>query len=455
MKSNANFSKLAFITVLLFSLAALLLSQQTRESKKGYENLTGEQILQAIASSFRTALAKVEPAIVMLEVEREKGNPSLPPEIELKLKSLQSPTENPAYRQRPKAPVTGFVLSKDGYIITSYYNVSDRVKKISVHLKDGRTFAGKLLGIDEINDIAVIKIAADNLYTAKFAKKNLKQGQIIATAGRSPTFELTFNSGTMAQIKDDRKLYSLNLKTNFGNAGAPVFNLAGEIVGIIVQVSADAPHGQNSGLGFAMPISAVLKEAEALKKGISRTKPKKAFLGIKTGVGGTASMSGVLISTVEANTGAAAAGLKPGDLIIGIDGSTISNIEELRKIVKKKRKGDKLTLKIVRNTKTISVKVTLKADGLLGITVSPKGTALRSGVLIAAVLPNTGAAAAGLKPGDLITSADDSSISNLDELRRILKGKHPGDVLTLEIIRGTKTKTIKVILTAKPANYKD
>ena len=276
------------------------------------------------------------------------------------------------YETTAAASGSGFIISADGYIVTNHH-VIDGANKITVTLYDGKSYEAELIGSDESNDIAVLKIDADGLTPVVLGSSNdLSVGDEVVAIG-NPLGELTFSltAGVVSAL--DRTITTQNTTMNLiqtdtainsGNSGGALFNMYGEVVGITnAKYSSSGLTSEASidNIGFAIPIDNVKSIIESLIKNGYVIKP---YIGISVaevsselkdyGVPG-----GVAVKVVKDDSPAENAGLKVNDVITKVNGKEISSSSELIALVKASSKGDKLDLTVYRNGSYTEITVTV------------------------------------------------------------------------------------------------
>jgi putative serine protease PepD len=256
---------------------------------------------------------------------------------------------------------TGFVYDGDGHIVTNEH-VIDGASSVSVKLSDGSTWKATVVGSDISSDLAVLKISAPASKLTPLAlgdSSAVQVGDGVVAIGNPFGLDDTVTSGIVSAV--DREISApdstpiegaiqTDAAINHGNSGGPLFNLEGKVIGITAQIQSES--GGNEGVGFAIPSNTVRTIADQL---ISTGKAQHALLGVNVK---TAS-NGVGIAQVESGSGAAAAGLKVGDVITAVGSTPVSTAEQLRAVIAAHAPGDKLSLSILRNGKTTTVTVTL------------------------------------------------------------------------------------------------
>lgn len=271
---------------------------------------------------------------------------------------------------------SGFVLSQDGRIITNAH-VVEGADVVDVTLKDGRTFEGKVLGVDALTDVAVIQIKADDrLPTAPIGSaETLIPGQWAIAIGNPLGLDNTVTVGIVSAIgrssaqvgiSDKRvQFIQTDAAINPGNSGGPLLNDRGEVIGINTAIRANA-----QGLGFAIPIETAIRVATQISTSGSAEHP---FLGIqmldlspeiKAELNANENIpfpveqeTGVFIVQVLPDSPAAAGGLEAGDIIQKIGQTTIKSAADVQAQVENSSIGDPLNIEVLRNTRVISLQV--------------------------------------------------------------------------------------------------
>ena len=267
---------------------------------------------------------------------------------------------------------SGFVLTKDGYIVTNYHVVKD-ADTVKVTMYNGDEYDAKYVGGDEDYDIAVIKVEATDLQPVTLGNSdNLNVGDHVLAVG-NPLGELTFSmSGGMVScvnraINVDGTPFNMiqtDASINPGNSGGPLFNQYGEVVGIVSAKYSSYSSESVEGLGFAIPINDVIAMIQdIMTNGYVTNKP---YLGI-TGGTMTSQMAaqyrydvteGVFVYSVEEGSAAAQAGLKMGDVILKVDDTEIESMEDLTAVKKQYSAGDTVSLTIYREGQETTVELT-------------------------------------------------------------------------------------------------
>ena len=276
---------------------------------------------------------------------------------------------------------SGFFITKDGYILTNYH-VIEGASTVKVTAYDGTTYDAAVIGGDEDYDIAVIKVEGTNFQPVVIGKSGSVQiGETVAAVG-NPLGELTFSmsqgivSCVNRAINVDGKPFNMiqvDCSINPGNSGGPTFNAAGQVIGInssIASTAASSDSAGSIGIGFAIPSNLVKRVADEI---IKDGKVKHVALGVViksdtveadgvTRGGATITKSSATGSAVVSGGPADKAGLKEGDTIVAFNGNAVNNNYSLLGYVRAAALGDKVTLTIVRDGKTMNVDVTLDQE---------------------------------------------------------------------------------------------
>ena len=262
-----------------------------------------------------------------------------------------------------QAEGSGFVIDKNGNIITNAHVVSGATA-IKVRFSNGKTATAKLVGTDQSTDIAVIKVdvAASQLTPLELGNSATVQvGQDVAAIGSPFGLPGTLTAGIISAVNRTITApnnYSISgaIQTdaaiNHGNSGGPLLDTSGKVIGVNAQIDSDS--GGNDGVGFAIPINAAKSVATTL---IAGGKVQHAYLGIRVGDAQTG--NGAQVSSVVSGSPADKAGVQAGDVITAVDGDSIATADDLTATTSAHKPGDKVTLTVTRNGKTLKLTVTL------------------------------------------------------------------------------------------------
>lgn len=325
------------------------------------------------------AVRKVGPAVVRIDASRQISS-SLPDDLKHPLLKRFFGNENQeALEPNPdkfeQGTGSGFIIGSDGRLITNAH-VVDGAETVTVTLKDGQTYEGKVLGTDSFTDVAVIKIEAENLPTANLGDgENLIPGEWAIAIGNPLGLDNTVTVGIISAlgrsssqvgVPDKRvKFIQTDAAINPGNSGGPLLNSEGEVIGINTAIRADA-----QGLGFAIPIETAQRIADQLfTKGeaehpylgihmVNLTKETKQEINSNQDFNFTIDQDdGVIIVRVVPRSPAAQSGLQPGDIISKVGNSSVKTSLQVQDQVDLSKIGSKLPVEILRNGKRETLQV--------------------------------------------------------------------------------------------------
>ena len=279
------------------------------------------------------------------------------------------------YQTQAAASGSGFILSSDGYIITNYHVVED-ANSIKVTTYDNNSYEAELVGYDESNDIAVLKVNAKGLTPVILGDSDdMQVGDDVVAIG-NPLGELTFSltSGTVSALNRQitinnqaMNLIQTDCAINSGNSGGALFNSHGEVIGITnAKYSSSGSQSTASidNIGFAIPINTVRNIVTSI---IDNGYIEKPYIGITCytltndyrNSSSAAGTTGVVVQDVEKGGPAEEAGISSGDVISEIDGTKITSTSELTSLLSQHKEGDVITLTVYRDGETLKIKVTL------------------------------------------------------------------------------------------------
>ncbi len=372
---------------------------------------------------------------------------------------------------------SGFIISRDGYILTNNHVAGD-ADKLEVTLHDGRVFEAHLVGTDKHTDVAIIKIDQDDLPTLKMGDSDkIEVGQWVLAVGSPFGLTGTVTSGIVSAkgrnsmgITDYENFIQTDAAINPGNSGGPLVNMQGEAIGINTAIMSRS--GGYNGIGFAIPMNMAKSVCEQLIEHGSVTRgfmgvmiqPLTPDLATSFKLKGT---DGVLIGDVTADGPAAAAGLQRGDVVVKLDGEPVKDLTSFRNRVAMIKPGSKAKLEVMRNGKRKTIAVTIgklandamASDTTTGETVpsavkslglnvqaideqlaAKLGVSAGSGVVITQVAPGSEAAAHGLQPGMVIKEVDHKRVSNPHEFADVVKANKDANSVLLLVQRGEYTQ---------------
>jgi serine protease Do len=346
---------------------------------------------------------------------------------------------------------SGFIISTDGIILTNAHVVAD-ASEITVKLTDRREFDAKVLGVDRRTDIAVLKIEAKNLPVVKIGHASeLKVGEWVAAIGSPFGFENTITSGIVSAkaraLPDENYVpfIQTDVAVNPGNSGGPLFNMDGEVVGVNSQIFSRT--GGFMGLSFAIPIDVAVQVKDDL---VQNGKVTRGRIGVQiqdvnqalANSFGLPKPQGALISGVEPGSPAEKAGLKSGDVVLGVNGKEINQLSELSGAIAATRPGNNARLQIWREGKSrdVDVKVAelVEPQKVAANSAGDPQTSAKLGLTLRELAPDerkqlktdgglvvqnaTGAAArAGIQAGDVILAFNDTPLKSVEQLKGLMK----------------------------------
>ena len=345
---------------------------------------------------------------------------------------------------------SGFIISSDGIILTNAHVVAE-ASEITVKLTDRREFEARVLGVDKRTDIAVLKIDAKNLPAVKIGHASeLKVGEWVAAIGSPFGFENTITSGIVSAkaraLPDENYVpfIQTDVAVNPGNSGGPLFNMDGEVVGINSQIYSRS--GGFMGLSFAIPIDVAMQVKDDL---VNTGKVTRGRIGVQiqdvnqalANSFGLPKPQGALISGVEPGSPAEQAGLKSGDVVLGVNGKAINQLSELSGAIAATKPGNNARVQIWREGKSrdVDVKVAeLMEQKVAANTGGEPQTSAKLGLTLRELAPDeraqlktegglvvqnaTGAAArAGIQPGDVILAFNDTPLKSVEQLQSLMK----------------------------------
>ena len=372
---------------------------------------------------------------------------------------------------------SGFIISSDGYILTNAHVVNE-ADEVIVKLFDKREFKAKIIGADKRTDVALVKIEATGLPKATFGDPTkIRVGEWVAAIGSPYGLENTMTAGIVSAKgralpqENFVPFIQTDVAINPGNSGGPLYNLAGEVVGINSQIYSRT--GGSVGLSFAIPIDVAIDVSNQLK---TTGKITRGWLGIAiqeitkelAESFGMKNTNGALVAGVEKNGPADKGGLEPGDVIIKFDGKPIVTSGDLPRAVGATKPGKIAAIEVIRkgSNKTLSVGIgempnEAVAEVAPGKPVPPKPEVNRLGltlkeatpqqkkklggknglVVIEAVGP---VAQAGIRRGDVILGLNNTEVQSLEQFNKQLASFAAGKTLALLVLRGDSTLYVPV-----------
>jgi len=444
--------------------------------------------LLALDKAMETLAARVTPAVVNVTVtsrtKAEANGKQMPEDMQQffgqggPFGQFFGPHMQQRQPQIEHGMGSGVVISPDGYIVTNNH-VVDGAVDIRVTTSNRRVLKAKLIGTDPLTDLAVLKVNATDLASAPWGdSKEVRPGQTVLAFGNPYGFRFTVTRGIVSAVNranpdstDPSKpgaFIQTDAAINPGNSGGPLVDARGEVVGINTFLV--SPSGTFSGMGFAIPSQIVRPTVETLIRdgkvshghigiGIADVTPENAKFFDNSTTGG-------VVTQVEPDSPGAKAGLQIGDVITEIDGQKVSDASELQVMVGQKQPGSKITLKVLREGKSMTIPVTLEelgnrqAEGSdasangerkmhWGIGLGNLTPELREqlqapheihGAVIEQVQPGSSADNAGLQQGDIILEVNRHKVQSASDVQQALSSVAKGqDALLLVWSNGGNT----------------
>ncbi|QBQ53181.1 DegQ family serine endoprotease [Nitrosococcus wardiae] len=371
---------------------------------------------------------------------------------------------------------SGFILSSDGYVITNYHVIRD-ADEIIVRLSDRSELEAEVVGGDERSDLALLKVKAKGLPTLKQGDSSqLKVGEWVLAIGSPFGFEHSATAGIVSAV--GRSLPSENyvpfiqtdVAINPGNSGGPLFNLAGEVVGINSQIYSRT--GGFMGVSFAIPIDVAMEVVEQLKE---KGQVSRGWLGVViqdvtrelAESFGLKRPRGALVARVLAGSPAAKGGIQAGDIITRFDGNPVPRSSDLPPLVGRTEIGQRVDVQVLRAgvQKTLKVKIgELPEEEELREAVGEPGQTfekrlaievaelseeeraqldLTSGVQITNVEEGP-ASEAGLRRGDIILSINNTEVKDITQFKELVGELPAGKSVPLLLQRGQTTSFVAI-----------
>ena len=354
---------------------------------------------------------------------------------------------------------SGFIISADGLILTNAHVVRD-AKEVTVKLSDRREYAAKVLGADPVTDVAVLRVQAESLPTVQLGNPaDLYVGDPVLAIGAPFGLEQTATQGIVSakgrSLPGDSAVpfIQTDAAVNPGNSGGPLFDGQGRVVGINAQIYTRS--GGYQGLSFAIPIDVALNVKQQI---VEQGHAVHARLGVTVqdvnqalaDSFGLKRPNGALVAQVMPGSAAAEAGLKPGDVILSVNGNDIERSGELSSVIAMAKPGDNARLKVWRQGEEKALTARLQAadpqqlakagdggevdKGQIGLALRPLSPDERraAGVDGGLVVQNVAgpAARAGIERGDVVLAINGRSVRSIDEIRQVLD-KDPKSVALL------------------------
>lgn len=443
--------------------------------------------------SFADVVEQVSPAVVNIQVT-QKVTPSLslmngaPDNMrEYFEHNYGSRSGSGEQRGQRKAPArvgagSGFVIDAEGHIVTNEHVIHD-AEKITVTFKDGTVAEAKLIGHDEKTDLALIKIDMNKPVSfVEFGdSESVRVGDWVVTVGNPFGLGHSVNVGIVsargrtigAGPYDD--FLQIDAQINRGNSGGPAFDANGRVIGVNAAIF--SPNGGNVGIGFAIPAALAKVVIDDLK---SDGVVERGWLGVNIqmlteDIAASLDLDkaeGVLVSNIRPDGPAAKAGMKIGDVILDVNGEKIETLRELPRVIAETKPGSDAEIKIWRNGEISNIDVEIgllpearkvaaaaeienAKENRVGLSLksldpeTAKGLGLpesTSGVVIVGIEPGSPAAETGLRPGDILATANGSAVATPSDVKsQISKAREAGKKSVLALVKRGENQRFVVI----------
>jgi len=433
-------------------------------------------------ASFADLVERVRPAVVTITATAETPRQVRAPfaqgdEQERNFRRFfgspegQGPGQGQQPERRGGAMGSGFIVDAAGYIVTNNHVVQD-AGSIKVTLDDGRDLQARIVGRDPRTDLALLKVESPTAlpFLALGDSDRARPGDWVVAVGNPFGLGGTVTAGIVSARGRDigagpyDDFLQIDAPINSGNSGGPLFAQSGEVVGVNTAIF--SPSGGSVGIGFAIPSNMVKQVVAQLKE---HGRVERGFLGAATQPVTPALAqamklpvaAGALVATVETDSPAAKAGLRAGDVVTAVGGKAISTPRDLARAIGDARPGSTVELAVRRDGAAQDVRVTLAAlrdgqerasaeqpsnRGQVGIALAPLNEQVRQqlripagteGAVIAEVRPDSPAAQAGLKPGDVIVSVGATEVKDPEAAVRAIREATatPGSAVAMRILR--------------------
>lgn len=310
----------------------------------------------------------------MNAVQRPGEQPPLPPKQGKPAEPKKKKNGGTEEKISAKEPAAGVLISPNGLVLTSAFNVTGDIRKTEVELFDGRRFPATVLGRDKRLDVALLKLVQKKSSGKKTAPlpylplkgaSDLKPGDFLTVLGVSAGGKEPSQTHGIISARDrfSSHLLQTDARLNFGNTGGPAVDLRGRFVGLAGHVGGIYRWGQSSGVGLIAPVAEIRKVLDDLKAGRTPKRKARAFLGVAPDLQ-AGDVGGLKLGGVSPKSAAAEAGLRRGDVIEHLDGKPVRGWFDLVRIIRRKKPGDKINIVFSRKGARVKIEATLKKRAL-------------------------------------------------------------------------------------------
>ena len=421
--------------------------------------------VRELERAFARAAKRIEPSVVLIRSTRQIRRGSSFP-------SFGGLGGRDAFEAQGLG--SGVIVDRRGYVLTNNHVVAG-ADELEVELSDQRTVSAEVVGTDPYTDLAVIRMSAKGLQPAQLGRSaDLHVGQWVLAVGSPFGLQQSVTAGIISAVgRGGLRLaqYGNFIQTdaaiNQGNSGGPLVDLDGRVIGINAAIASASRVAGSNGVGFTIPIDLARRVMDQL---IRNGKVVRAWLGVVMGELSPALArsfgyqgKGILIDDMDPDGPATKAGLKPGDILLRMDGAAVTSPEQFRNTIANSKPGSMVRFAVWRQGKTREVRVKLAtlpgvarqgsappkrkvdrgslAPGLSLVEATPsvrrrfeiRGPAR---VVIGSVERNSAAADAGLRPGDVLEQVGANTVQSVDQARRLLRAANLGLGVRLRVRRG-------------------
>jgi len=468
-----------FVPILMLLIPGLSSAQGIRDG--------GLESLRQTSKAFASVARQVAPAVVFIQVEtlREtsaNGGQDLLFGDELFRRffgdDLPGLSRRPPARppRRATSQGSGFIFASGtggvSHILTNHH-VVERAERIRVRLQDGREYDARIRGADPKSDVAVLEIATTSLPSLRWGDSaSLEVGEWVVAMGNPFGLSHTLTVGVVSAkgrsslgINDYEDFIQTDAAINPGNSGGPLVNLNGEVIGVNTAIFSRG--GGHIGLGFAIPSNLARNIADQL---LHQGRVVRGYLGLTVQALtadvaealGLAARQGVLVNEVAEDSPASRAGLRPGDVLLGFDGSPLADGGQYRNRAAMALPGSTVRLEVMREGRRIEIPVKVgRLDELelsaqtvarLGLSVRallpeerrrlglPAGT----GVRVTAVEASTLAALAGLRPGAVILDLNQQAVGDPDAFARRIEESRDEGRIVMRVLENDRIRLVRL-----------
>lgn len=421
----------------------------------------------SFSQPFIEAAKRAQPSVVSVKSRMKKSSKWYgenemdqfgPEEFWERFFGMPMPEQRPRQQKPRFAYGSGFIVSKDGYILTNNH-VVEQADAVTVTLGDSKEYPAKVVGTDPSTDIAVLHIDGNDLPTLTLAdSSNVEVGEWVLVVGNPFGLQESVTAGIIsAKGRSDLDLirveqfFQTDAAINMGNSGGPLVNLYGEVIGMTTAIASS--NGGHMGIGFAIPSNLLTDVMQAV---IKYGKVTRGYLGVAlqqvdadiAAAVGLEKPQGALVAEILPGGPAEKAGLLSGDVILELNGKKIEGRGALRSAVMLMKPGDEAVMKIRRNGQDLTITATVsespenEAQGVsieetTGLMLEPVTAEIakrynldtKTGLLIVRIDPDSSAYQAGLRSGHVILAVNGRSVATVDDFAKAIHSVSNGRLL--------------------------